>query len=88
MPELKEARRLHASCVHDEFVYVFCGQNPATKATINSIERLDSQDIQEWELIEIPEAQLSPRYALAVTPINDIEILLLGGKGINNQEYH
>ena len=80
---------MHASCCHDDFLYVFCGQDPSTKAILNSIERFDTQESEsEWELIEIEETDLTPRFAIGVVPINETEILILGGKGVNNIEYH
>ena len=37
------------------------------------------QSTARWELIQVPQDNLSPRAVPAVTPINDNEIVIMGG---------
>ena len=43
-PSLRKARSNHSSCIHGDFIYVFCGQKK-NGILSDSIERLDAQGV-------------------------------------------
>ena len=81
MPPLIESRCFHASVALGANVYVICGKRGGK--TLNSLERLDSLRIDSgtasWELIEISDADLKPRYWPIAVAISAKEITILGG---------
>lgn len=84
MPDLQVARESHASCTAQDgnIIYVFCGFN-ADGGVLNSIEKLapsfDSKPTA-WKLLDLPLNSLEPRAFPAVAPLNDREIVLMGGR--------
>ena len=83
-PDLNVPRAAHSGCSIGEKTYVFCGATNGRKA-INSIESLNAEDLiagtarLEWDLIEVPVETLAPRWGLIVAPINENEIVVMGG---------
>ena len=83
-PDLNIARAAHSGCSLGEKTYVFCGATNGRKA-INSIESLNAEELiagssrLEWNLIEVPVETLAPRWGLIIAPINETEIVVMGG---------
>ena len=81
MPELNQERTNAGACVLQAKIYVFCG---SSDNEINSIEAISetaliSNSTARWQLIEAPRNVLSSRTSLTVCPINDTEIVIMGG---------
>ena len=80
--KLNIARCAHSACTLQGIVYVFCGTNGYTH--LNSIEMISETSLVQnstalWQIIEIPQNILIPCKFLAVAPINDTEISIMGG---------
>ena len=82
--ELNESRVTSSACTLKGIVYVFYG-NDFLYRELNSIEMIAessllSNSTATWELIDVPQKDLGPCSFLAVAPLNDTEIAILGGK--------
>ena len=80
--KLNIARFLHSACTLNGIVYVFCGCEYIDY--FNSIEMISESSLLAnattlWQLIDVAENILTPRYNTAVAPLNDTEIAILGG---------
>ena len=77
------AREKNNSCSLGQCLYTFGGGDDNNEL-LRSIERLDVKSLLEgkavsWDLIE-PDCQaFTPRYDIAVSPISETEILVMGG---------
>ena len=77
------ARQSNNSCSLGQCLYTFGGIDDNDKY-LRSIERLDVKRLLEgkavsWDLIE-PDCQaFTPRYNIAVSPVSETEILVMGG---------
>ena len=85
LPDMNVARSHHASCSLDGNVYVFCGQD-RNQEPLNSIEVLEDTAsnldlIEAWKLIRVADTILFPRSSPGVAPLNDNEIVVMGGFG-------
>ena len=81
-PQLQTARGNASACILKTFVYVFCGYNSC--GYLNSIEVISETALvphsqARWQLIEVPKNILIPRVVCAVAPINETDIVILGG---------
>lgn len=86
MSQLKFARQGHSSCYLGDYIYVCCGEGES--GLLNSVERLrilqdhpSNQASQIWQLVpqqNFP-SNFHPRQWLLTSPINDSEILIMGG---------
>ena len=84
MPELNVARYSASSCVLAQNAYVFCGTGIGVQSQLNSIEKLnlegdDAGKSAEWQLIQPDIEVLSPRSSPIVVPLDENQILILGG---------
>ena len=77
LADLNYARNAATACVLNHVIYVICGKG--TSGHLNSIERLDHQNEEAWQLIEVPQDVLSVRSYTGFVAINDTEIAILGG---------
>ena len=85
-PSLNIARYMHASCAIGKTVYVFCGKVPGLLIT-NSIERsrvTGRSQMEPWELLQVNGSSLAPRHSLGVCPLNQTEIVIIGGQSLTN----
>ena len=83
MPQMNIARQGAGSCSFDGQVYVFCGATN-NYGILNSIEKLGSagstkSQIPRWQLINVDENLLMPRWNPAVCVLNSTEIVVMGG---------
>ena len=67
-------------------IYVFCGGDENYKDYLNSIEVISETSLVQnstatWQLIEVPQNILIPREFPGVAPMNDTEIVIMGGHG-------
>ena len=69
----------HASCILDENLFVFAGEEKHQGSTVPSIEMLSLRDRHQWVLLQEGNKLLS-RHSFVVTPISSYEILIVGGK--------
>ena len=81
---MKIARTRTASCFLASYLYVFCGDHHGNKR--KAVERLkieaseDRQMEQAWQLICLKSKTiLSPRTRPVACPLNDSQILIMGG---------
>ena len=78
--DLNYERYHHASCALGAYVYVFCGLSGPLMLSTNTIEKLDAtRPDSRWTLIHVPETELPPRYGCIAAPLNNKEIVILGG---------
>ena len=79
LPRLQKIRQKHASCAIGINVYVFCGHDRLWWSN-EMIERLDLQNLSVgWRTISV-KAGLTLRHSLGVAPLNEVEVLIVGGK--------
>jgi len=81
LPKMVKERNRHAMCSAKDTIFVFCGIVPGVPQPLscNSIERLDTRDLSAgWQIVEIA-FFLSPRRGLGIAPLNEREIVILGG---------
>lgn len=86
-PALQVARRVAAACTIGDNIFIFAGYDSDNFQHLLSVEKLNVPEIVRgaaWELIQLPESVFAPRTALAVIPINESEIAILGGCAKNN----
>lgn len=81
---MNSIRSMHASCVIQGYVYVFGGQGKSAQP-IGNFERLNESDRkrpgEKWELIQGKgRSAFTVHISIAVTPISDHEILIMGLK--------
>ena len=82
MSFLNEGRMSHSSCFLGDKIYVFAGRN--AQGLIDSIESLKitidptQQFTKNWKLI-YEENEFEPREALLCAPLNESEIVIMGG---------
>lgn len=77
MPRLNLGRYRHSSCSLLDSIYVFCGMDRNANK-LSSIEIFNTRHWDEgWKLIQVP--SLRDRIFPAVSPLNDSQILILGG---------
>ena len=73
-----------AACSLGDSVFVFCGHG-GSAYEIDSVERINVPAIGNggaaWELIYPPEEVFGYRRLAVVVPLNESEIVILGGKG-------
>ena len=88
-PDLVTERSRASSCCHGSYVYVFCGLS--TNGSINTVERVAVEALQpgrtsdaRWELIKPYPREISRRYQPIVAPLNDTQIVILGGNDNKN----
>ena len=93
-PPLNRKRLSHSSCCISNFVYVSCGQDDQ-RSFNNIIESLDVGAFLangafkiKWELIEInfDKSCNGVRLNSLMVPLNDTEILILGGYSTNKSK--
>ena len=95
-PELNEARSSNSSCSLGDYIYTFGGYG--NKGSLKSVERLNAKSLLEcntevaWTLIEPLCQAFTPRCNIAVTPISETKIILIGGydyetKKANSETY-
>ena len=89
--ELNIARSSHSACTLNKIVYVFCGNNGSLffPKYLNSIEMIAESSIYSnstatWELIDVPQNDLTPRFTPTVTSLNDTEIAIFGESFMND----
>ena len=83
---LNKARCFHSACTLNRMIYVFCGGDENYKDYLNSIEVISETSLVQnstatWQLIEVPQNILIPREFPGVAPMNDTEIVIMGGHG-------
>ena len=79
MPRLMVARCGHSSCAIGDSVYVLCGRTEHD--FLNSIERLDTSDLQAgWQLMQLSVGSLRPRDQSVCCALSLNEIVILGGR--------
>ena len=80
-PNLNNARFGHSSCALNDMIYVFGGVDNNFNHMAR-IEILDAHEVvngyTEWMEIEV-NGYLHPRISCLMVPINDAEILIMGG---------
>lgn len=86
-PKLNKTRFGASACVLGAKFYVFCGGIDYSLCKRNSIEKISESTLfphsaARWELIEVRSNILSPRYAAGVAPLNEKEIVILGGDNV------
>ena len=80
---------MHSSCIQANFLFIFCGKGSyfndfnSKSDFLNSVERIDLTDGTRWELIEPLMNDLMPRIYTLVCPVNESQIILMGGLNIN-----
>lgn len=81
LPRLQRVRQRHASCAIGLTVYVFCGLERLWW-TNELIEKLDlSKAVLSWCTVNLAQdTALTLRHSLGVAPLNEVEILILGGR--------
>ena len=86
LPNMNVHREGHASCFLANRLYVFCGVN-ASKEPCNVVEYLDNAtgnvSGNSWAQLQLDASVLAPRWLSAATPLNDTEIAIIGGLGID-----
>ena len=87
--KLNKNRWGHSACTLNGIVYVFCGSR-GYNGYLNSIEMISESSLLAnattlWQLINVAENILTPRYYPAVAPLNDTEIAILGGSNYPNR---
>ena len=84
MPPLNDPRYFHAMCSikGGEHIYIFCGKNQFENF-LRSIEHYSRDNQYRWQHITLSFPTPYPYciYGLAVHPMNDSEILVLGQAG-------
>ena len=80
LPDLIRGRWASSSCVLAEYVYTFAGHQGQY---INSIEKLKVKgapgpESSAWQAIP-PSSSFTPRAWPVVCPLNDFEIVIIGG---------
>jgi hypothetical protein len=87
-PSLQVTRRVAAACTIGDNIFIFAGYDSDNFKHLFSVEKLNIAEIAggraAWELIQLPEEVFAPRTALAVIPLNESEIAILGGCAKNN----
>ena len=82
VPQLNGVRWRHASVAVGRLVYVVCGSDDRRR--LYSFERLDTSladsGAARWELIPMPEIDLTPRDWPVAAAISATELIILGGK--------
>lgn len=80
LPDMNVGRHYHTSTQFaDRFVYVFCGIANKTRKYINSIEVLDNNKKDKWNMIEISSKIFPDRQGCGVCQKDDNNILIFGG---------
>ena len=80
LPSFKKPRVCHVSCILGEKIYIFGGVTN-DNVSLRSIEIFDIQQsdkAKKWELLILD--ALTKRSDIALCPISDHEILIMGGK--------
>ena len=81
LPSFKKPRVRHVSCILGEKIYIFCGVTH-DNIYLRSIEIFDIQQqsdkAKKWELLILD--ALTKRSDIALCPISDHEILIMGGE--------
>lgn len=82
LPKLNVTRCSASVCLLKATIYVFCGNYNGE--CLNTIETISETSLVSsftacWQVIEVPRNILTPRFHLAVAPISDTEIAILGG---------
>ena len=75
-------RSAHSSCALSNIVYVFSGLNaPKSIEKMEQADALKRLDVQPWILIELSQEfhHLLPFNDFAIAPLNNKEIVILGG---------
>ena len=83
MPQMNIARQGAGSCSMKGEVYVFCGVTN-NYVILNSVEKLTNAggingQVPHWQLINVAETMLIPRWNPAVCVLNSNEIVVMGG---------
>ena len=77
IPSLNVARKRSGSCHLNGRIYAFAGKG---ESDLNSIEMLITDPMaSSWKLIQAPKL-FSPRTCPIVAPLNQEEIVIIGGK--------
>ena len=82
LPKINQARSNASGCYLPAYVYIFAGYTK--DESINNIEKIASISLysnckEHWQLIEIPQNIFTPRQNPAVAPLNDTDIVIMGG---------
>lgn len=89
LPPLIQARGSPSACYLDAYIFVFCGWDGGK--ILNSIEKIHQSHLKpkcqtNWQLIDFPINNFPAREVPAVAPLNNTEIVILGGY-IGNKKY-
>lgn len=83
IPEIKApGRNLHSCCYLNGKIYMIGGHDGSSELNqvqvLNFREEIDEQRSEEWRILQVQEAQFTPRRNFAACPLNQKEILILG----------
>ena len=84
LPQINKTRYFASACFLAGNAYVFTGYDADFRTHLNSIEKISKDSLfsrsqKFWTLIEVPHNVLTIRILTAVAPLNDTEIVIMGG---------